>query len=286
MDVDDVGARVEMIVPHLLEQHRAGDHAAFVAGEIFEQQIFARLQVELLAAALHAFATTGRFRGRRRSGDGRPGRSALRAGAAARSPAPAARRTRRASRDNRRSRIRVPRCGRRPRRGRRGSAPASRSAPRASAFSTERPSSAGSMRSRMMRSKLPSVARNRPSWPFVACSTLWPSWARPLARYAAVSRSSSTSRILRPMVSPVAAEAINASRSNERLPCGAAGVSRTRRRTETPVGLAGGLVVVVGGRLLGGGLHVRFVHALDDDGVALWLPRVRLVFPWSLRPRS
>ena len=34
-----------------------------------------------------------------------------------------------------------------------------------SALSTDSPSSTGSMRSRMMRSKVPSVARNRPSWP-------------------------------------------------------------------------------------------------------------------------
>ena len=53
MDVDDVGARIEMIVPDLLEKHGAGDDAALVAGEIFEQQIFARLEVELLAGALH-----------------------------------------------------------------------------------------------------------------------------------------------------------------------------------------------------------------------------------------
>src|SRR6266540_4354762 len=51
VDVDDVGAGIEVIVPHLLEQHGAGDHAAFVASEIFEQQIFARLQIELLAGA-------------------------------------------------------------------------------------------------------------------------------------------------------------------------------------------------------------------------------------------
>src|SRR6185295_3840902 len=51
VDVNDVGAGVEMIVPHLLEEHGAGDDAAFVAGEIFEQQIFARLQFDLPAAA-------------------------------------------------------------------------------------------------------------------------------------------------------------------------------------------------------------------------------------------
>src|ERR1051325_10713208 len=53
VDVDDVGARVEVIVPHLLQQHGAGHDAAFVPREIFEQQIFAGLEVELFAAALH-----------------------------------------------------------------------------------------------------------------------------------------------------------------------------------------------------------------------------------------
>src|SRR6478672_8271527 len=43
VDVDDVGARIEMIVPHLLEQHRASNDPALVAGEIFEKQIFTRL---------------------------------------------------------------------------------------------------------------------------------------------------------------------------------------------------------------------------------------------------
>src|ERR1700710_2732781 len=52
MDVDDVGAGIEMIVPDLLEQHRPSDDAAFVAGEIFEQPIFARLEVDHLAGAL------------------------------------------------------------------------------------------------------------------------------------------------------------------------------------------------------------------------------------------
>src|SRR4051794_8072686 len=53
VNVDDVGPRIEMIVPDLLEKHRPGDDAALVPGEIFEQQIFARLEVELLARALY-----------------------------------------------------------------------------------------------------------------------------------------------------------------------------------------------------------------------------------------
>src|SRR6478672_3854065 len=53
VDVDDVGAGVEVIVPDLLKKHGARDDAAFVAREIFEQEIFAGLEVELLAGALH-----------------------------------------------------------------------------------------------------------------------------------------------------------------------------------------------------------------------------------------
>src|SRR6185369_9337711 len=54
VNVDNIGARVEMIIPHLLEQHCAGHHPALVAGEIFEKQIFARLQLDLLAGAADA----------------------------------------------------------------------------------------------------------------------------------------------------------------------------------------------------------------------------------------
>src|SRR6185503_6030945 len=39
MDVDDVGAGVEMIVPDLLQKHGPGDDSPLVAGEIFKQQI-------------------------------------------------------------------------------------------------------------------------------------------------------------------------------------------------------------------------------------------------------
>src|SRR5205085_12241462 len=53
MDVDDVGPRIEMIVPHLLEQHRPGHHPPLVAGEIFEQPVFPRLQIDLPPRPLH-----------------------------------------------------------------------------------------------------------------------------------------------------------------------------------------------------------------------------------------
>src|SRR5436305_11323811 len=51
MDVDDVGLRVEMIVPDILEQHRAGDDVAGIAHQIFKQLEFARLERDRLAGA-------------------------------------------------------------------------------------------------------------------------------------------------------------------------------------------------------------------------------------------
>src|ERR1700688_1730256 len=44
MHVDHVGLRIEMIVPDMFEQHRAGDNLAGVLHQIFEQAEFARLQ--------------------------------------------------------------------------------------------------------------------------------------------------------------------------------------------------------------------------------------------------
>ena len=49
--IDDVGLRVEVIVPDVLEQHRPGDDLVAVAHQVFEQAEFARLQVDLLAGA-------------------------------------------------------------------------------------------------------------------------------------------------------------------------------------------------------------------------------------------
>src|SRR4051812_46357232 len=51
IDVDDVGGGIEMQVPDVLEQHRAGDDAPLVADKIFEQLEFARQQWDLPAAA-------------------------------------------------------------------------------------------------------------------------------------------------------------------------------------------------------------------------------------------
>src|ERR1700722_18769217 len=46
MDVDEVGARVEVIMPDLLEEHGSGDNLAMVPDQMFEQAELPRLQVE------------------------------------------------------------------------------------------------------------------------------------------------------------------------------------------------------------------------------------------------
>src|SRR5947209_8144992 len=51
INVDDVGGGIEMQIPDMLEQHRAGDDAALVADEIFEQLKLARQQRNFTAAA-------------------------------------------------------------------------------------------------------------------------------------------------------------------------------------------------------------------------------------------
>src|SRR6516164_9157301 len=51
LHVDDVGLRVEVVVPHRFEQHAARDDLALVAYEIFEQAEFARLQHERATVA-------------------------------------------------------------------------------------------------------------------------------------------------------------------------------------------------------------------------------------------
>src|ERR1700736_3727055 len=47
--LDDIGTRIEVVVPHVLEQHRSRHHLTCVAHQIFEQPKFARLQRDLLA---------------------------------------------------------------------------------------------------------------------------------------------------------------------------------------------------------------------------------------------
>ena len=53
MHVDDVGLRVEMIVPDIFEQHGAGHHLPGMAHQIFEQAEFARLQRDVASGAAH-----------------------------------------------------------------------------------------------------------------------------------------------------------------------------------------------------------------------------------------
>src|SRR5579875_1384378 len=53
MHIDDIGARIEMIIPHALEQHGARDDAAGVAHQIFEEAELARLERDLPSAAAH-----------------------------------------------------------------------------------------------------------------------------------------------------------------------------------------------------------------------------------------
>src|SRR5260370_7633544 len=51
--VDDVGLRVEMIIPHVLEQHGASDDLTRVLHEILEQAELPRLQDDFVACASH-----------------------------------------------------------------------------------------------------------------------------------------------------------------------------------------------------------------------------------------
>src|SRR5208337_3412049 len=53
VDVDDVGLRIEMVVPDMFEQHGPGDDLAGVLHQVFQQAELARLQHDLLAAAGH-----------------------------------------------------------------------------------------------------------------------------------------------------------------------------------------------------------------------------------------
>ncbi len=52
MRFDHVRPRVEMVIPDIVEQHRAGDHLPGVAHEIFQQPEFPRLQRDLIARPL------------------------------------------------------------------------------------------------------------------------------------------------------------------------------------------------------------------------------------------
>src|SRR3981189_398482 len=50
IDVDDIGRGIEMEIPDVLQQHRPGYHAAFVANQIFQQLEFPREEKNRLAA--------------------------------------------------------------------------------------------------------------------------------------------------------------------------------------------------------------------------------------------
>ena len=51
--LDDVGLRIEMVLPDLFEQHLARDEPALGAHQEFEQPELARLKVDRLSAAAH-----------------------------------------------------------------------------------------------------------------------------------------------------------------------------------------------------------------------------------------
>src|SRR5579862_4834675 len=51
VDVDDVGLRIKMVIPNILQQHGAGHDLPRVTHQIFEQAEFTRLQQQLLPAA-------------------------------------------------------------------------------------------------------------------------------------------------------------------------------------------------------------------------------------------
>src|SRR5215470_11506511 len=52
IDVDDIGRGIEVKIPHVLQQHRAGDDAAFVADQILQKLEFPRKQRNVLAATV------------------------------------------------------------------------------------------------------------------------------------------------------------------------------------------------------------------------------------------
>ena len=51
VNVDDVGLRIEMVVPHRLEQHGSRHHLPGVAHQVFEDAELARLQIDPAAGA-------------------------------------------------------------------------------------------------------------------------------------------------------------------------------------------------------------------------------------------
>src|SRR6185503_6282903 len=53
MGLDHAGARIEMKVPDVLEQHGSSDQLLGIAHEVFEQFEFLRLQLDQLSSARH-----------------------------------------------------------------------------------------------------------------------------------------------------------------------------------------------------------------------------------------
>src|SRR5580692_6070462 len=53
VDVDDVGLQREVILPDVLQQHRAGDHPPGMPEKVFHQPELARQQIDLGVAAMH-----------------------------------------------------------------------------------------------------------------------------------------------------------------------------------------------------------------------------------------
>src|SRR6266478_3687935 len=53
VDVDDIGLQREMVLPHILEQHRPRDHLAGMTQEVFEKLELARQQIDFGVAAMH-----------------------------------------------------------------------------------------------------------------------------------------------------------------------------------------------------------------------------------------
>ena len=52
MNVDEVGLGNELVVPHLLQQHRARQHLLLATHHVFEQPEFARQQIDVAVPAL------------------------------------------------------------------------------------------------------------------------------------------------------------------------------------------------------------------------------------------
>ena len=61
MHIDDVRLRIEMIVPHIFQQHGPGDYLSCVTHQIFKQPELARLQLQLLTTAADRVGQTVKF---------------------------------------------------------------------------------------------------------------------------------------------------------------------------------------------------------------------------------